>query len=80
MGLNTPIILDGKSMDISKCRARMNSDGIAECMVEAHCQWALSIGHSIGLAMHSLRVCRHPSAKQIAESTANNVGECLPDN
>ena len=73
MGLNTPTILDGKPADISRCRARMNSAGITECTMEARCQWALRVGHSIGLAMHSLWVCRHPSAKQIAESTENNV-------
>ena len=71
-----PTALDGKQMDISKCRTHMNSAGIAECMMDTRCQWALRVGHSMGLAIHSFRVCRHPSAKQVTkpvESGADSV-------
>ena len=62
-------ILDGKQMDTGKCRTRIDSAGIAECLVKARCQWVLRVGQSMGLAVHSIKVCRHPFAKQMAEPT-----------
>jgi hypothetical protein len=78
MRLDNPTPSDGKQIDISKCRIRMNNAGTAECMVEIRCQWALRVGQSIGLAIHSLKVCRHPPAKRVAESsTESNMDSVL---
>lgn len=54
--------IDEAEVDISNCRVRWSSAGIAECMVvNLQCPCKLSYGYS--------RFCRHPSVKQIAEST-----------
>lgn len=53
---------DGAGIDISNCRVRWSIAGIAECLVaNLQCPCKLSYGNS--------RFCRHPSVKQIAEST-----------
>ena len=53
---------DGMEMDISNCRVRWSIAGMAECMVpNLLCPCKLSYGNS--------RFCRHPMAKQIAESS-----------
>ena len=59
---NTAIPVD-KWLDISNCRVRLDGMSMAECLsVTQHpCHWGVSHGDA--------NLCRHPSAKQIAEST-----------
>ena len=62
MSQNNTATPDDKWMDISNCRAYLDGMGVAECLSVAHpCQWGVSHGNA--------RLCRHPSARQIAAST-----------
>lgn len=64
---------DGEQTDNSKCRTRMNDAGLAECAMEMRCPWALRVGHSVGLVIQTLTVCRHPSAKKMAATASEGA-------
>ena len=68
MSQNNTATPDSELMDISNCRVRLDGMGVAECLSAAHlCRWGISHGDA--------RLCRHPSAKQIAESTKRPRGQ-----
>lgn len=61
---------DSEQIDDSKCQVCINKDGIAVCMVSSmRCKSALQKGwFDEDRTFHSVRICRHPSARQIARS------------
>jgi len=73
-----PVTLDGMQNGISQCLVRIHASDTVECMMtEVDCQMALRVVQVIGLATQSLRVCRHPSAAEMAEKAKRDAEGCF---